>query len=244
MSHNLKIVEPTVNGPREALARAIDECRDADARAAKAHGAVATASRMLDEAQRAHKAAQNAIDAARAVQRPLAELLAEAGSDYEREQLVDERNASKGRPAVTAEDLRDARALVLDAEDRIIVARSELDQLQQTAISTEAAARRADARRRAAINEVVRPECARLMQTAERLARDLGEARLALRHISDNLVDPHADERRQIDRFLNRDFSQLFPEEFGFKAEPSMALAAWKAFAGAIERDPSTPFPA
>jgi hypothetical protein len=229
---------------RAALAQAIGECREANARAAKAHGAVATASRMLDEAQRAHEAALNAIDAARAVQRPLADLLAEAGSDAERWQLMEDQNALKERPAVTADDLRKARVLVLDAEDGVIAARSALEQLQQKAISATAAANRANDRRQQAIYAVVRPEVARLMDTAEKLMRELGEARLALRFVDKRLVDGLGDERRQIYRFLDRDLGQMFPEEFGFRAEPSAALAAWRAFAEAIERDASPPFPA
>jgi hypothetical protein len=159
----------------------------------------------------------------------------------ERWATVEEYNAP--RPAPTAEELREARALVLDSEDRVIVARSALEQLQSAATSATAAANRATDRRQKAINEVVRPECARLMQAAERLTKELGEARLALRFVGANLVDGYGDERRQIYRMLDRDLASLFPEERGVAAEPSMALAAWKAFAGAIERDPSRPFP-
>jgi hypothetical protein len=109
--------------------------------------------------------------------------------------------------------------------------------------SDEGRLRRGSGRPIEAINEVVRPECARLIQAAERLTKELGEARLALRHISRNLVDPLSDERRQIDRMLATDMASLFPEENGFKSEPSAALAAWRGFAESIARDASTPFP-
>jgi hypothetical protein len=127
-------------------------------------------------------------------------------------------------PAATPDDLREARALVLDSEDRVIVARSELEQLQAPATSATAAANRANERRQRAINEVVRPECARLLQAAERLTKELGEARLALRFVGNNLVDGSGDERRQIRRMLDLDLGSMFLEEFGFTAEPSAAL--------------------
>ena len=168
-------------------------------------------------------------------------MLVSAGSDDERWATVEEYNAP--RPAPTAAEIRDARARVLDSEDRIIVSRSELEQLQLSAASATAAANRADARRREAINEVVRPECVRLMQTVERLTSELGEARLSLKFVGANLVNEYGDERRQISRTLDRDLASLFPEEFGYRAEPSTALAAWKAFAESVTRDASTPFP-
>jgi len=220
--------------------------RDADAaqrNAAKAREAVTAASTMLNEAERDLAAARGALEQARAPQRPLAERLAEAGSDDERQQLVDEHNAATARPAVTVDDLREARVLVLDAEDRVVVARSDLERLQSAATSATAAANRADDRRQKAINEVVRPECDRLMQAAERLTKEFAEVRLALRFIGANLADGYSDERRQIQRMLDRDLASLFPEEFGFKADPSAALAAWRGFASAIPLDGSTPFP-
>jgi hypothetical protein len=220
--------------------------RDADAvqrNAAKAHEAVTAASATLRDAEHDQQAARTALEEARAPQRPLAERLAEAGSDDERQQLVDEHNAAKARPAVTVDDLREARVLVLDAEDRVVVARSDLERLQSAATSATAAANRADDRRQKAINEVVRPECDRLMQAAERLTKEFAEVRLALRFIGANLADGYSDERRQIQRMLDRDLASLFPEEFGFKADPSAALAAWRGFASAIPLDGSTPFP-
>jgi hypothetical protein len=63
----------------------------------------------------------------------------------ERWATVEEYNAP--RPAPTAEELREARALVLDSEDRVIVARSALEQLQSAATSATAAANRATDRR-------------------------------------------------------------------------------------------------
>jgi hypothetical protein len=225
---------------RAALELALKDADAAQRDAAKAREAVATASTMLSKAERDLAAARGALEEARAPQRPLAELLAATASDAEAWEVLAEHN--KGRPAVTAEDLREARSLVLDAEDRVIVAGSTLERLQQSATSAEAAARRADARRRAAICDVVQPEVIRLMRAVERLTTELGEARLALRFVGSNLVDD-GDERRQISRMLDRDLGSLFPEEFGFKAEPSAALAAWKAFTGAIARDASTPFP-
>jgi hypothetical protein len=228
---------------RSVLTLAIRDAAAAGAVATKAREAVATASRMLEEAQRAHKAALDALEQARAPQRPLAERLAEAGSDDERQQLVDEHNSSKGRPAVTAEDLRDARSRVLDAEDRVVVARSELERLQSAATSATAAANRANARRQEAINEVVRPEAIRLMGRVAGLTMELADARLSLKFVGANLVNEYGDERRQISRTLDRDLSSLFPEEFGFKADPSAALAAWRGFASAIALDGSTPFP-
>jgi hypothetical protein len=227
---------------RAALALAIKAAATADAGAVKARDAVTAASTMLNEAERDLRAAVTALEQARAVQRPLAALLAETTLDAEREELVDAYN--KPRPTITAEDLRDARALVLDSEDRVVVARSELERLQSAAASATAAANRANERRQQAIYAVVRPEVARLMDTAEKLTRELGEARLSLRFLGANLTDPLVgDERRQISRMLDRDLASLFPEEFGFKADPSAALAAWRGFASAIALDGSTPFP-
>ena len=219
---------------RAALALAIKDAFAADAVAAKARDAVTSATTRLREAERDLETARAALEAACGVQRPLAERLAAAGSDDERWQLIDEHNVSKGRPAVTADELREARALVLDSEDRVIVARSELDQLQSVATSATAAANRANDRRQKAISEMMRPEAIRLMGKVRGLTHQLGEARLALRFIGDNLTDPFlADERRQISRMLDRALGSMFPEEFGFKAEPSASLAAWKTFAGA-----------
>jgi hypothetical protein len=160
---------------------------------------VAAASK-LNEAERDLKAARTALEEARDGQRPIAERLAEAGSDEERWQLIDEQSAPKEREAVTVADLREARVLVLDAEDGVIVARSALEQLQQSSTAATAMANRANNRRQKAINEVVRRECARLMQAAERLTRELADARLSLRFVSANLVDGMGDERRQIYR--------------------------------------------
>ena len=227
---------------RAALRVAIKDAAAANAVARRASEAVMAASTMLSEAERDLAAARGALEEVRDGQRPLVERLALAGSDEERWQLIDEQSSPKERQAVTVAGLRDARSLVLDAEDRVIVAGSTLERLQQSATSAEAAARRADARRRAAICDVVQPEVIRLMRAVERLTTELGEARLALRFVGSNLVDD-GDERRQISRMLDRDLGSLFPEEFGFKAEPSAALAAWKAFTGAIARDASTPFP-
>jgi hypothetical protein len=229
---------------RAALSAAVKDAAAANAVAEKARDAVTAASTNLSQAERDLAAARTAVEEARGVQRPLADLLADAGSDEERWQLIDEQNISKGRPAVTADELREARALVLDSEDRVIVARSELEQLQAPATSATAAANRANERRQKAVNELVRPECARLLQTAERLTAELGEARLALRFVGDNLTAPYVgEERREIRRHLNQDMLQLFPAEYGITCEPSAALAAWKAFAEAVSHDASTPFP-
>jgi hypothetical protein len=226
---------------RAALELALKDADAAQRDAAKAREAVATASTMLSKAERDLAAARGALEEARAPQRPLAELLAATASDAEAWEVLAEHN--KGRPAVTAEDLREARSLVLDAEDRVIVAGSTLERLQQSATSAEAAARRADARRRAAICDVVQPEVIRLMRAVERLTTELGEARLALRFVGANLVGGMGDERRQISRMLDMDLGQMFAREFGFRAEPSVAEAAWEQFAEAIARDSLAPFP-
>jgi hypothetical protein len=172
----------------------------ANAVAVKARDAIVAAASKLNEAERDLKAARTALEEARDGQRPIAERLAEAGSDEERWQLIDEQSAPKEREAVTVADLREARVLVLDAEDGVIVARSALEQLQQSSTAATAMANRANNRRQKAINEVVRRECARLMQAAERLTRELADARLSLRFVSANLVDGMGDERRQIYR--------------------------------------------
>jgi hypothetical protein len=226
---------------RAALALAIKDADAADAVAVKARDAVKAASTNLSQAERDLAAARAALEEARGVRRPLAELLASAGSDEERWATVDEYNIP--RPALTAEELRDARALVLDSEDRVIVARSELEQLQSSAASATAAANRADARRQEAIREVVRPEAIRLMERVQGLTAELAEARLAMRFVGGRLVAPLSDERRQADRLLNSDPGTMFPLEMGFKAPPSEALAAWQAFAGEIEHNSSAPFP-
>jgi hypothetical protein len=88
----------------------------------------------------------------------------------------------------------------------------------------------------------VRPECAKLMRTVETLTGELREARLALRFVGSNLVDNRGDEHRQISRMLDMDLGQMFAREFGFRAEPSAAEAAWEQFAEALARDASTPF--
>jgi hypothetical protein len=226
---------------RAALALAIKDADAANAVAIKAKAAVTAASTMLDEAERDLQAARAALEGARGVRKPLAELLISAGSEDERWATVEEYNAP--RPAPTAAEIRDARARVLDSEDRIIVSRSELEQLQLSAASATAAANRADARRREAINEIVRPEAIRLMGRVAGLTRELADARLSLKFVGANLVNEYGDERRQISRTLDRDLASLFPEEFGYRAEPSTALAAWKAFAESVTRDASTPFP-
>ena len=228
---------------RGALALALKDCDAAQRDAVKSREAVTAAASKFNEAERHLREASTALEEARAPQRRLAQLLAEAASDEERQQLVDEHNSSKGRPAVTAEDLREARVLVLDAEDRVVVARSELEQLQSAATSATAAANRANDRRREAIHAVVRPEAIRLMERVQRLTRELADARLSLKFVGANLVNEYGDERRQISRTLDRDLASLFPEEFGYRAEPSTALAAWKAFAESVTRDASTPFP-
>ena len=228
---------------RAALSLSIKDAAAASAVAAKARETVATAASKLSEAERDLEAARAAVEEARAPQRPFAERLAEAGSDDERQQLVDDHNAAKARPAVTVDDLREARVLVLDAEDRVVVAQSELERLRQKAISATAAANRANARRQEAINEVVRPEAIRLMGRVAGLTRELADARLSLKFVGANFVNEYGDERRQISRMLDLDMSSLFPEEFSFKAEPSAALAAWRAFAEAIARDSLVPFP-
>ena len=229
---------------RAASAIAIKDADAADAVASKAREAATTASTMLSRAERDLKAARTALEEARDGQRPLAEQLAKAGSDEERWQLVEEQNASKGRPAVTADDLRKARVLVADCEDGVIVARSAVEQLQESATSATAAANRANDRRQQAIYAVMMPEVASLLQAAEAKTRELREARLALRFVGDNLTNPLVgEERREIRRHLNQDMSQLFPAEYGLGCEPSAALAAWKAFSEAVARDSSTPFP-
>jgi hypothetical protein len=226
---------------RSVLTLTIKDAAAANAVALKAQEAVTAASTVLSQAERDLAAARAALEGARGVQRPLAALLAETTSDAEREELVDAYN--KPRPTITAEDLRDARALVLDSEDRVVVARSELERLQSAATSATAAANRANDRRQQAIYAVVRPEVARLMDTAEKLTRELGEARLSLRFVGANFVNEYGDERRQISRMLDLDLGSMFPEEFGFRAEPSAALASWRAFAEAIARNSAEPFP-
>jgi hypothetical protein len=226
---------------RAVLALAIKDAAAADAVAVKAREAVTAAASKLSEAERDLVATRTALEEARGVRKPLAELLVLAGSDDERWATVEEYNAP--RPAPTAEELREARALVLDSEDRVVVARSELERLQSSAASATAVANRADARRQEAINEVVRPEAIRLMERVQGLTKELGEARLALKFVGANLVDGMGDERRQISRMLDRDLGQMFALEFGFRDEPSAALAAWKDFAESVTRDSSTPFP-
>ena len=156
---------------------------------------------------------------------------------------VESRKVNEAQERGSADDLRKARVLAADCEDGVHAARAAYEQLQASATTATAAANRANDRRRAAINEVVRPECARLMRTAERLTKELGEARLAMKFVSGNLTGDYGDERGQINRFLNLDLSQLFPGEFGFRAALGSALAAWRNFAEAVARDPETPFP-
>jgi len=145
---------------------------------------------------------------------------------------MDEQTALKERPAVTADELREARALVLDAEDRVIVARWALEQLQSAATSATAAANRANDRRQKAVNEVVRPEAIRLMERVQGLTRELADARLSLRFVSANLVDGTGDERRQISRMLDLDLSSLLPEEFGFQGRAQHGLGGMAGFCG------------
>ena len=220
---------------RAALALAIKDAAAANAVAEKARDAVTAASATLRDAEHDQQAARTALERARGVQKPISELLAEARSDDERWQLVDEQNASKGRQPVTVAVLREARILALDTEDGVYAARAAYEQLQESATSATAAANRANDRRQKAVNEVMRPEAIRLMERVQGLTRDLGEARLVLRFAGANFVND-GDERRQISRMLDLNLSSLFPEEFGFKAEPSAALAAWKAFAEAVPR--------
>ena len=227
---------------RAALALSIRDADAANAVAKRASEAVTSAAAVLREAEHDLQAARAALEGARGVRKPLAELLVSAGSEDERWATVEEYNAP--RPVPTAAEIRDARARVLDSEDRIIVSRSELEQLQLSAASATAAANRANDRRQQAIYAVVRPEVARLMDTAEKLTRELGEARLSLRFLGANLTDPFvADERRQISRTLDLDMATLFPQEHGFRAAPSAALALWTQFAERITQDASALFP-
>jgi hypothetical protein len=166
MSHNLKIVEPTINGPREALARAIDECRDADAAAVKAREAVTAASTMLDEAERDLEAARTTVEEAR---------------DAHRDRLV--ASVSSGLAPAADVGLRTARLAEVEAEDTVVAFKSALEQLHSAATSATAAANRANDRRQKAINELARPECAQLMGRVQGLTHQLGEARLALRFV-------------------------------------------------------------
>jgi hypothetical protein len=228
---------------RAVLSAAIKDAAAADAVALRAREAVTSAAGTLREAEHDLKSARAALERARTPQRPLADVLADAYSDAEREAIVEEHNSAKRRPAPTIADIRALRDLVADGEDRSVVAKADLDRLQASATSTETAARRANDRRRQAINAVCAPEAIRLMGRVQGLTRELADARLSLKFVGANLADGHSDERRQIQRMIDMDLGQMFAHEFGFKAEPSAALAAWKAFAESVTRDSSTPFP-
>ena len=225
MSSNLKLVEPAVDGRREALARAIEECRDADAAAAKANAAVTSASRMIDSAEAEQAAALERVEEAKRLH--VDKLVAAAG-------------AGKDAPANGA--LAKARILEADAADGVASARAAFQQLQATATSTMALAGRAAGHRQKAIQALMEPEVGRLMADCERLTAALTEARQALK-FAGSMVDPYSDDRRAVDRYLSHDMGQLFPLENGFRAAPSAARAAWKEFAERITNDAGTTFP-
>jgi hypothetical protein len=173
----------------------------------------------------------------------LAEKLAAARGEEERWAVIEEHKAEAGRPAVTLDDLKRLRAAVDAADDSVVVTRNALEVAEAGARPALSVLARARDCRQTAIYAVVRPELSRLMQDAEKLTKELGEARSKLKYVSDNLTDPYSEDRRQVARYLRKDMAELFPAEFGLRAEPSAAWAAWEGFAEAIAKEADASFP-
>jgi hypothetical protein len=243
----LKIVEPTLDGRREELRLAILDVEAAEVASAKSQALVSSAEDHLRGMRVAHGRATSALEDARAVQRPLADRLAEADSDDERFRVIDEHNASTGRPAITADDLRKLRQACEAADDEVVAAQSALDLAHDQARPAASALNRAKERRQHAVYEISRQEIGRLMREAQDLVERLGAKRAELRFVAWNLLDPyrHADDRRRAESFLSR---PAYPEESGLMTEndPTRrngAIAAWQAFATQITADATTPCP-
>jgi chromosome segregation ATPase len=240
-----KIVEPTLDGPREELRLSIIEVEAAEAASAKSRASVSSAEDHLRAMQMAHARATSALEHARAGRRPLADRLEEAASDDERWAISDEYNAADGRPAITAEDLRKMRQEVESADDEVVAARSALDLAHDRARPTTSALNRARNRRQRAVWEVTRPEVGRLMRECQDLVEELSAKRAALNYVANSLVDPFEGDRRAAFHYFGR---QLFPEEAGLRSEFDLtrrnaALAAWTQFAENITKDATAPFP-
>jgi hypothetical protein len=245
---SLKVVaDPTLDGPREELRLAILDVEQAEASTAKSRAASDRAADHLRAMELTHVRAEVALEEARAGQRPLAEQLAAACDDDDRFRIVAEHNASTGRPAITADDLRKLRQEVESAADEVVAARSAFDLAQDQARPTTSALSRARARRQRAIYEVSRPEIDRLLREAQDLTERLAATRGALKYVAWNLLDPysHGDDQLRVESFLSR---PPHPEESGLRSENdptrrNAALAGWAQFAEAINKDANAPFP-
>jgi hypothetical protein len=160
----LKIVKPTLDGPREELRLAILEVEAEEVDASKAQAEADQASARLRTAKLAHGVAVDALDAARSARVPLADRLAAACTDNERWEIVEEHEAAKRRPAITVDDLKRMRQEIEAAYDAVTVARNALELAEDRARPALSALRRAKDRRERAVGEVVRPEIGRLMR--------------------------------------------------------------------------------
>jgi hypothetical protein len=243
----LKIVEPTLDGPREELRLAVLGVEAAEAPSAKMQALVSSAENHLRAMKLAHAHATSALEDARAVQRPLADRLADADSDDARFRIIEDHNASKGRPAITTDDLRRLRQAIEAADDEVVAAQSALDLAHAQARPAASALTRAKERRQHAVYEVSRPEIGRLMCEAQALVERLAAKRAELKYVAWNLLDPysHGDDRRRAEFFLSR---QAYPEESGLISENdptrrNAAIAAWQEFATQIAADATTPCP-
>jgi hypothetical protein len=246
-SPKFKIVESTLDGPREELRLAILEVEAAEVDASKAQAEADQASARLRLAKSAHGVAVDALDAARAGQIPLSDRLAAANSDDERWAIVEAHNAAGGRPAtITADALKRMRQEIEAADDAVILARNALEIAEARARPALSALSRAKDRRARAVQEVVRPEVPRLQRECQDLVERLSAARAALNYAANSLIDPMSDERRQAFYFFGR--APLFPEESGLVSDNDLtkrneALAAWSRFADAIAQNAQAPFP-
>ena len=246
----LKIVEPTLDGPREELRLAILEVEAAEAASAKSQALVSSAEAHLRAMQTTHARASVALSEATAPPRSLADRLRDAHTVDEKFDIQDAYNAEMaggGPPAVTVDDIRRLRQEVEAADDEVVAARSALDLAHNRASPTTSALNRAKDRRQKAVYALAQPEVARLIGECQDLVERLGAARASLRYVAGNLLDHYSqgDDRRRAESFLCR---PAYPEESGLLSENDQtrrnaALAAWTKFAEDIVTDASAPFP-
>ena len=236
---HLKVVADPLRGE---LRDAIAEVVAAESAAAKASEGVELASERVRAARLAHSKAENTLSEAIGPPLTLQDKLREALDVDDQIAIAEEHYKAPPRAPVTASDLARLRAAILSAGGDVIVAESALEAARAHAAPMISAVNRAKDRRQKAICAVVQSEVGRLLQTAEELTKALGEARSSLKCVA-GLVDPYSDARRVIDRHLNQGAPELFPREFGLRAAPSAAWAAWEAFAEAIKNDAEAAFP-
>jgi hypothetical protein len=201
----LKIVEPTLDGPREQLRLAILEVEAAEAASAKSQGAADSAADHLRAMKLAHSKAEDSLSEVTRPPRSLQDKLREAFDVDDQMRIADEHYNAPPRAPVTASDLAKLRAAVQSADDEVVAAQSALDLAQGRAGPAASALRRAQGRRREAVYEVTRPAIGRLMVEAQALTELLIAKRAELNFVANGpLTDSYSNDRRQASMFLTR----------------------------------------